>query len=92
MYPVLVYPVSAPPYKDVPIRKKSPWLTSGWDLTFYKNLDFEFALGGPLGGFWVAGLELEILPKTTAFTSLNLSPIGLTKPPFVKVFGWDLGP
>ena len=45
---------------------------------FYKHLDFEFALGGRLGGSWVAGLGLEILPKTVAFIPLNLSPIGLT--------------
>ncbi len=37
-------------------------------------------------------MGLEILPKTIAFTPLNLSPICLTKPPFVQVFGWDLGP
>ena len=37
-------------------------------------------------------MGLEILPKTIAFTPLNLSPIGLTEPPFVEVFGWDLGP
>ncbi len=43
-----------------------------------KTKDFEFALGGALGGSWDAGLWLEILPKTTAFTTLNLSPIGLT--------------
>ena len=41
-------------------------------------MEFEFALGGPLGGSWDAGLGLEILPKTIAFTELNLSPIGLT--------------
>ncbi len=51
------------------------WL--GFDI-FYKHLDFEFALVGPLGGSWDAGLGLEILPKTTAFTPLNLSPICLT--------------
>ncbi len=39
---------------------------------FYKNLDFEFALGGALGGSWVAGLGLEILPTTIAFTQLNI--------------------
>ena len=44
----------------------------------YQTLDFEFALGGALGGFWDAGLGLEILLKTIAFTSLNLNPIGLT--------------
>ncbi len=43
-----------------------------------KNQDFELALGGPLGGSWVAGLGLEALPNTIAFTPLNLSPIGLT--------------
>ncbi len=41
-------------------------------------------LGGALGGSWDAGLGLEILPKTIAFTPVNLS--------LVKVFGWDLGP
>ena len=45
---------------------------------FISKLDFEFDLGGQLGGSWDAGLGLEILPKTIAFTSLNLSPIGLT--------------
>ena len=37
-------------------------------------------------------MGLDILPKTIAFTPLDLSPIGLTEPPFVKVFGWDLVP
>ena len=36
-------------------------------------------------------MGLERFPKTIALTPLNLSPIGLTSPPFVKVFGWDLG-
>ena len=59
---------------------------------FVNILEFQLALGGALGGSWVAGLGLEILPKTIAFTPLNLSPIGLTQPPFVKFFGWDLVP
>ncbi len=37
-------------------------------------------------------MGLEVLPKTLALILPNLSPIGLTEPPFVKVFGWDLGP
>ncbi len=45
---------------------------------FIKIWIFGFALGGALGGSWVAGLGLEILPKTLAFTSLSISPVGLT--------------
>ena len=52
------------------------WL--GRIFLFYQHLDFRFALGGPLSGSWVAGWGLEMLPKTIAFTPLNLSPIGLT--------------
>ena len=45
------------------------WLTSGWDYRFVRtHRDFEFALGGPLGGSWVAGLGLEVLPNTLAIT------------------------
>jgi hypothetical protein len=58
---------------------------------FFKNLDFEFALGGALGGSWEDGLGLEILPRTIAFTPLKISPIGLTEPPCVHVFGLGLG-
>ena len=43
--------------------------TSGWDLRFVvQNIDFDFALGGELGGSREAGVGLEILPKTLAFT------------------------
>ena len=42
----------------------------------YKHLDFYVARGGALVGFWVAGMGLEILPKTIALTQLNFSPIG----------------
>ena len=42
------------------------------------NLDFEFALGRPLGGSWQAGLALEVLPRTVSFTPLHLSPIDCT--------------
>ncbi len=60
-----------------------PLARSGQDVcmdTFmiYKNIYFELALGRPLGGSWLAGLGLEMPPKTIAFTSLNLSPIGCT--------------
>ena len=50
-------------------------------------MDFEFALGGLLGGSWDAGVRLEIPHKTIAFAPLNLSPIGCTEPRFVKDFG-----
>ena len=65
------------------------WLGS---KIFYQKRFSKFGLGGPMGGSCVAGLGLEILLKTIAFTQLTLSPIGLTQTPFVKVFGWDLGP
>ncbi len=58
----------------------------------HKNTDFDFALGGALGGSWDAGLGLEILPNTIASTPVTLSPVGFISPPFVTVFGWDLGP
>ncbi len=52
------------------------WL--GSKFCFIKILILNLLLGGGLGGSWDAGLGLEILPKTIAFTSLKLSPIGLT--------------
>ena len=54
----------------------------------YKHLDFQFALGGPLGGSWVAGLGLEILPKTTAFTQWDLSLILASAPDSEIQFNW----
>ncbi len=61
--------------------------------TFYslvKTIDFEFALGRALGGSWEAGLGLEILPKTIAFTPLNISPIGCIQPRFIDDFCFNL--
>ena len=45
---------------------------------FIIYLDFEFALGGALGGSWEAGLGLEVLPKTIALNLSNVSQIGIT--------------
>ena len=39
---------------------------------------FQIAFVRSSGGFWEAGLGLEVLPKTLAFTPLNLGPICLT--------------
>ena len=64
------------------------WLMSGWDSRFVLKCVFEFALGGAVGFSWEAGLGLEVVPKTIACTQINISPIGCTKPSFVKVVGW----
>ena len=54
-------------------------LTSGWDFSFCSSaINFQFALGVPLDRSWEAGLGLEILPKTIAFSQLDLSPVGCT--------------
>ena len=51
-------------------------------------LDFEFALGGALVGPWEADLGFKILPKTIAFTPLNISPGYLQNHRVMKLFGF----
>jgi predicted transcriptional regulator len=67
------------------VEDTEPWSPSIFGVTglvviceLHKNPDFEFALGGALGGAWVAGLGLKVLPKTMVFIAINLSPIGVT--------------